>query len=72
MADLYLAATDSRSVLGSMNDMARHLQAVAERKPAAEAMDWDAQEMLFAKWMHGPLDHVYPKEVAAERFRSAG
>jgi hypothetical protein len=71
MADLQVSVTDSRSVLGSMNDMTRHLRAVAEQKSSAEAIDWDAQEMLFAEYMHGPLDYVPPKEVATRLFQAA-
>jgi hypothetical protein len=72
MADLQLARTKSRSVLGSMNDMALSIQLLAERQASAEEVDWDAAEMRFAEWMHGPLEYRYPKEVAAELCQEAG
>ena len=43
-----------------MNDIAYHLQAVAEYSESAEAMDWDRQEMLLSEWLHGPLKYSIP------------
>jgi hypothetical protein len=71
MAELQISVTDSRSVLGSMNDMTRHIRAVAERESSAEEINWGIQETLFAEYMHGPLDYVRPREVAARRCEAA-
>ena len=71
MAELQLARTQSRSVLGSMNEMAASIWLLAEEQNSAEEVDWEAAELHFAEWMHGPLGYRYPKEVAAELCQAA-
>jgi len=60
IAEIQIGRTECRSRLGSMNDIAYHLQAVAEYSESAEAMDWDRQEMLLSEWLHGPLKYSIP------------
>ena len=71
MADLQLAPTASRSVLGAMNDMAQGLCMLAERKASADEIDWDEMEIYYSEWIHGiPLAYGYPRDAAAERCRA--
>ncbi|MGC9348196.1 MAG: DUF6933 domain-containing protein, partial [Anaerolineae bacterium] len=64
MEELQLAKTASRSILGSMNDVNRHVQIIAERAGSAEAVDWEGEEILMTTRLHGPLDYVHPEDIA--------
>jgi len=72
MNDICLQPTESRSTLGSMNDIARHIRANVEYKyPSPETTDWDREEDLFTEFIHHPLfkspmNIVYPKDLVKE------
>jgi hypothetical protein len=72
MEEVQLAKTASRSILGSMNDVKRHLEIIAERAGSAEAVDWEGQEILMTTWLHGPLDYEHPADLARALLEKRG
>ena len=67
MSEVVLARTESRSLLASMNDIARHLKFIAEARGSFDAINWEAQEMLLSEWPHGPLKYTYPRAIWLQR-----
>ena len=61
-----LARTKSRSVLGSLNEIALHYQLVAERDTGRGTLSLSAVERQLSRYLHGPLNYVHPADVAAQ------
>jgi len=59
-----LARTESRSVLGSLNEIALHYQLVAERDSGRNPLSLSAMERQLSRHLHGPLDYVPPADIA--------
>jgi hypothetical protein len=67
-----LARTKSRSVLGSLNEIALHYQLVAERDSGRGTLSLSAEERRLSRYLHGPLNYAHPADLAiallAERY----
>ena len=61
-----LARTESRSVLGSLNEITLHYQLVAERDSGRGTLSLSAVERRLSRYLHGPLNYVHPADVAAQ------
>jgi hypothetical protein len=59
-----LARTKSRSVLGSLNEIALHYQLIAERDSGRNSLSLSAVERQLSRYLHGPLDYVHPADIA--------
>ena len=76
MHEIRLLSTDSRSILGSMNDIIRHLDAYIyyDRIPSADDIEWDRQEMILTKNIYGAINKrmtdgvTYPKDLVKQLF----
>uniref|UniRef100_UPI0030EE5415 DUF6933 domain-containing protein n=1 Tax=Rhodohalobacter sp. 8-1 TaxID=3131972 RepID=UPI0030EE5415 len=76
MQEIRLLKTDSRSILGSMNDVAHHLDAYVDyhRLSSAEQMDWDRQERILTEHIFGAINKrrsegvTYPKHLVKKIF----
>jgi len=72
MQEISLQPTASRSTLGSMNDIARHIRVNVEYKyPSFDTIDWDREEELFGNLIHHPLfkspmNIIYPTDLVRE------
>ena len=64
-----LARTESRSVLGSLNEIALHYQLVAERDSGRNSLSLSAVERQLSGHLHGPLNYVHPADIARELLR---
>jgi hypothetical protein len=62
--EITLTKTTSRRVLGSVNELARQYQGVAEDRIGEGPISLSDVELGFSKMLHGPLDFKYPVEVA--------
>ena len=60
-----LARTESRSVLGSLNEIALHYQMIAERDSGRNSLSLSAVELQLSCFLHGPLNYMYPADIAA-------
>ncbi|HDS28932.1 MAG TPA: hypothetical protein ENN96_00440 [Candidatus Acetothermia bacterium] len=60
-----LARTESRSVLGSLNEVALQYQLIAEHDAGHRALSLSAAERTLSHWLHSPLDYVPPADIAA-------
>ena len=61
-----LARTESRRVLGSLNEIALHYQMIAERDGGRRALSLSAVERQLARFLHSPLNYVHPADIARE------
>lgn len=61
-----LARTESRSVLGSLNEIALFYQVVAEGDSGRETLSLSAVERQLSRFLHGPLDYVHPADIATQ------
>lgn len=76
MQEIRLLKTDSRSILGSMNDIGHHLDAhiYYDRIATADEIDWDRQELILTKNIYGAINKrmsegvVYPKDLVKKVF----
>jgi len=76
MQEIRLLKTDSRSILGSMNDVRHHLDAFINhhRISSAEELDWDRQEMIMTERIYGAINKrpsggaFYPKDLVERLF----
>jgi hypothetical protein len=64
MVGVAFARTASRSILGSMNDLANHIQVTAEAYSSFDQMDLDQLEVELSEVPLGALQFQYPREVA--------
>ena len=76
MQEIRLLKTDSRSILGSMNDIGHHLDAYIyyDRIASADEIDWDRQELILTKNIYGAINKrrsegvTYPKHLVKQLF----
>ena len=76
MQEICLLPTASRSTLGSMNDIANHIDAYVNyhRLTSADQFDWDRQEMILSEHIHGPFNKrpsegiVHPRDLVRDVF----
>jgi hypothetical protein len=76
MQDIRLLKTDSRSILGSMNDIAHHLDAYIyyDRIASADQIEWDRQERILTESIYGAINKRmsegvnYPKDLVKRIF----
>jgi len=61
-----LARTKSRSVLGSLNEIALHYQLIAERDSGRGTLSLSAVERQLSRYLHGPLNYVHPADIAKQ------
>jgi len=74
MQEIRLLKTDSRSILGSMNDVGHHIDATIDyhRIESADQIDWDRQELILTKNIYGAINPnkykglIYPKDLVRE------
>lgn len=59
-----LARTESRSLLGSLNEIALHYQLVAERDSGRRTLSLSAVEKQLSRFLHSPLNYVRPGDIA--------
>ena len=69
LAELRLARTQSRSVLGSMVEIGLEIDAMAEASETFQAISWDSIELELSDWLHGPLDYERPWRIAQRLLR---
>ena len=69
MGEFSLAATNSRSILGCMNDAAFALQYAIE---SGKFRSLEDLEMYLTRHIHGPTGHIPPGELAIELLAKAG
>lgn len=78
MQEIRLLKTASRSILGSMNDVAHHIEATIDyhRITSADELDWDRQEMILTKNIYGAINKrmsegvTYPKDLVEKIFKN--
>lgn len=76
MQDIRLLKTDSRSILGSMNDIAHHLDAYIyyDRIATFDDIEWDRQERILTESIYGAINKRmsegvnYPKDLVKRIF----
>lgn len=76
MQEIRLLKTDSRSILGSMNDIVHHLDAhiYYDRIAAADEIDWDRQERILTENIYGAINKrmsegvTYPRDLVKKLF----
>ena len=76
MQEIRLLKTDSRSILGSMNDIAHHLDAYIyyDRIASADEFDEDRQERILTEHIYGAINKrmsegvTYPKDLVKQLF----
>lgn len=76
MQEIRLLKTESRSILGSMNDIGHHLDAhiYYDRIASADEIDWDRQERILTKNIYGALNKrmsegvTYPRDLVKSLF----
>ena len=66
LESVVLARTESRSVLGSLNEIALHYQLVAERDSGRGTLSLSAVERRLSQYLHGPLNYVHPADIATQ------
>jgi uncharacterized protein (DUF1330 family) len=71
MADGIIAATNDRSMLGSLNDVAHAIRASAERFQSLDSLDFDHEEEKLAGMPHVAAD-IFPSIALASVFERAG
>jgi hypothetical protein len=71
LTDICFARTASRSVLGSMNDIAQQIWAEAEWARSFDRLDLDRLEERLAGVIFGALAHRSPADALAELVRAA-
>jgi hypothetical protein len=64
--DVLFARTADRSVLGSLNEIARYYQYVAEASGPDEPISLQHIEQKLSRYLHKPLGYRYPADVAIE------
>jgi hypothetical protein len=64
MPPMEFARTASRSVVGSLNEIGLHYQLIAEQAAESGKPNLSAIERYLSRLLHGPLDYVYPVEIA--------
>ena len=77
MREIRLLKTDSRSILGSMNDIAHHLDAYIyyDRIASADEFDQDRQERILTEHIYGAINKrmsegvTYPKDLVKQLFK---
>jgi hypothetical protein len=78
MQEIRLLKTASRSILGSMNDVAHHLDAYIyyDRISSADEIDWERQELILTKNIYGAINKrmsegvAYPKDLVERLFET--
>lgn len=76
MKEIRLLKTDSRSILGSMNDVGHHLDATIDyhRIQSADQLDLERQEMILTKNIFGAINKTmskgikYPEDLVKSAF----
>jgi hypothetical protein len=76
MQEIRLLKTDSRSILGSMNDIGHHLDAhiYYDRIATADEIDWDRQERILTKNIYNAINKrkseglIYPRDLVERLF----
>ena len=68
---MQVARTISRSVLGSMNDIAWQIRVRAEMSGSHQSFSLDAVEIELSTLLHSPLKYRYPIEIARELCQGA-
>ena len=76
MQEIRLLKTDSRSILGSMNDIGRHLNGYVyhDRIASIDEMEWDRQERILTEHIYGAINKrmsegvTYPKHLVKKIF----
>lgn len=66
LREIEFAKTSSRSVLGSLNQIVLHYQLKAERSLGSSPPVVSEAEVALSRTLHGPLDYVYPAEIAKQ------
>ena len=66
------ARTASRSLLGSMNDIAWNYQVISEETDYIAHMNLSIAELKLSQMPSGPLNYRYPSEVAKELLLGIG
>ena len=66
--DVLLAKTADRSVLGSLNEIARYYQYVAEASKPDAPLSLQEVELELSRYLHKPLGYRYPAEIAIDLF----
>ncbi|MFL5541091.1 MAG: DUF6933 domain-containing protein [Longimicrobiaceae bacterium] len=69
-AEVLVARTKDRRVIGSMNEIANLAWAQAEVHSSFESLDLDRLESWLARVPHSMLRYRYPRDVAAELARA--
>lgn len=71
LAEVQVARTISRSVLGSMNDIAWQIRVRAELSGTHQAFSLEAMEMELSTLLHSPLKYRHPIDIARELCQGA-
>jgi hypothetical protein len=64
--DIRLAKTSSRSVLGSLNEIALYYQTIPEQLSEQTRLSLSEAELELSKLLHSPLNYRRPVEVARD------
>jgi len=64
--EISLAKTSSRSVLGSLNEIASYYQTIPERLREQARLSLSEAELELSKLLHSPLNYRRPVEVARD------
>jgi hypothetical protein len=72
MGQVKIGKTRSRKVLGSMNEVAFFVQAMAGSIAEGEDLTCDDMEMKLARFIHMPLKDKYPMEAARALLAGSG
>ena len=62
--EISIAKTSSRSVLGSLNEIALYYQTIPERDSGQTHLSLSEAELELSQLLHSPLKYRYPVEVA--------
>lgn len=66
--DALFTKTADRSVLGSLNEIARYYQYVAETSKPDEPLSLEQAERMLSQYLHKPLEYIYPAEIVIDLF----
>jgi hypothetical protein len=66
--DALFTRTADRSVLGSLNEIARYYQYVAETSGPDEPLNLQQVELTLSRYLHKPLEYSHPADIAVDLF----
>jgi hypothetical protein len=66
--DALFTRTADRSALGSLNEIARYYQYVAETSGPDEPLNLQQVELTLSRYLHKPLEYSHPADIAVDLF----